>query len=61
MGEPGLYNKNLSRNEKKSICSAILLIQCSKHVQANVGQKPKEQMLKEKEESEGSNSLAAIE
>lgn len=30
-------------------------------MQANMGQKPREQMLKEKEESEGSNSLAVIE
>ena len=30
-------------------------------MQANVGQKPKEQMLKEKEESWGNNSLAVIE
>lgn len=61
LGQPGLYKKNLSRNEKKSICSAILLIQCSKNMQANVGQKPKEQMLKEKEESWGNKSLAVIE
>lgn len=61
LGQPGLYNKNLSQNEKKNICSAILIAQCSKNVQVNMGQKSKEQMLKEREESGGSNSLAIIE
>lgn len=46
---------------KKNICSAILIAQCSKNAQVNMGLKPKEQMLKEKEVSGGSNSLAIIE